>query len=177
MEKTCTKNLCIKTWRTTISASGNLFLYVVGVSWCSQELHGMFTTLLLLLTAKNKQSTSPPKDALPFCCALKSIMKTWSLKHGFCILGCEVVDEKYKVARTQIALPARSPTGNPQTHTAGTQSSGRYLTDMQWHFVCTLKIFMCSQLQNTCCDKHIQTQKIMWDNRETEQKKYLNCTQ
>lgn len=60
---------------------------------------------------------------------------------GFCILGCEVADEKYKRARIQIVLPWKSLTGNPQTHTAGTQSFGRYLIDLLWHFFFKIKYF------------------------------------
>lgn len=41
-----------------------------------------------------------------------------------------MADEKYKWALRQIALPARSLTGIPQTRTAGTQSFSGYPIDV-----------------------------------------------
>lgn len=54
-----------------------------------------------------------PEDALPSSHTLKLIMRIWNVKHGFCILGCELADEKYKRARTQMVLSTTSLTSIP----------------------------------------------------------------
>lgn len=54
-----------------------------------------------------------PEDALPSSHTLKLIMRIWNVKHGFCILGCELADEMYKWARTQIMLSTTSLTSIP----------------------------------------------------------------
>lgn len=151
---------------------------MVGVSWCLLEHHEIFTTLIFLLTAKNKQSTSPPRDALLSCHTLKSIMKTWSLKHGFCILGCEVADEKYKWALRQIALPARSLTGIPQTRTAGTQSFSGYPIDVMALFFSWIKDFhMFSIAEYLTWQAHAGTKDYVRQQETEDRKIYLKCTQ
>lgn len=55
-------------------------------------------------------------------------------------------------------------------NTAGTQSLGTHSIYMHWYSILfpKLKIFVCSQLQNTQPDNHMQAQKITWDNGKTE---------